>query len=259
MAVALVDETGDPGTGGAGRCWFCWVAFIVADEFVQQMQSARKFLNLAFPGEHWPTGDFTGDDLIGTLRFMLCMPGWHWLAVASNTTFSKPTTAREIHVPTLHRYYTMLVMLERLSWLGEALGERVMVFVEKPNDAGFSQTSLRSRHEEGLRGKWANYGFLPAANIFLTDAHPLFCCAHTLALTVGKAVNPHMRRCQTIPGEVFPEYLNIVRKRVWIGPWRNCQDLTSMGFTLLPYRFRHGLRAQLPFLQTWLQEFDLPY
>lgn len=264
LALAFVDETGDPGTGGAGRPWFCWVAFVVLNDYYSAMKSMRNFLAGALPQKagnpaHWSAADFTVDDLIGTLRYIRDMPGWYWVAVASNTPLSTAATAGKIHDPTEHRYYTMLVMLERLSWLGDAVGEPVLTWVEKPNDSGFTQSYLRVRHEAGLPGRWANYDFLPPGNIFLAAKanQPLLCFADTLACAAGKAVNPHERRSQTIPGEVFPEYLQLVWDRVWSGPWRGRRALTDTGFTILPYAFRPHLSAQLLFLPAWLQQLGL--
>ncbi|HXG36146.1 MAG TPA: hypothetical protein VNL15_04185 [Dehalococcoidia bacterium] len=265
MAIAVVDETGDPGTGGVGREWFAWVACVMPDAIIPALSEAREILAQALPGNsgqssNWRTASWKDDDLIGTLRYLNTIEGWHWVAVASNTIMSTPTTATWIDNPTEHRYYSMLIMLERLSWYGASTGQSVHVYIERPNDRGFNEVELRARHKRGLPPhKWADHNFLPPQNIKVLGMaeFDLLSIADTLACAVGKAINAHERRMVVFPGETFPEYINIVSDKVWTGPWSGGFNLTDRGFTLLPAARRVELRAKLPFLSRWLNEFNL--
>jgi hypothetical protein len=259
MAIAVVDETGDPGTGGRGTPWFCWVGVVVPDEHVAAMITARKQLAGVSP-RNWSDGRLAGDDLIGALTFMNTIPDWQWVAVLSDTRRTTRETSAYIHDPTKHRFYTMLIMLERLSWVGEAYNEKVSVFLERPNDTYFTERALRSRHEAGLPKSWANYEYLPPDNIHLVSPAkmPLLSCAHMVACAVGKAVNAHPVWRRVIPEVVFPEYLRLIESRVWLGPWRGAGlNLTDRGFTLLPARHRRQIRAEIPFLEEWLERLGL--
>lgn len=257
MLIASVDETGDPGTGGQGRPWFCWAAFVTPYESLRPLGSVRDWLASRLPGqsgrpEHWACD---GDNLLAVLRILARLPMWNWLAVISKTTMATASTAAYIHDPTEHRYFTLLWLLERLSWMGESKGEPVLAFVERTNARTFNQGDLRARYQRGLpKGRGANHDYLPPGNVLLTDAQhvPLLNFAHTIAFTVGKAVNPHMAW-----GNTFPEYLRVVLDRVWIGPvWRN-RSLNAYGFCLLPWSRYDELVQELPFLHDWLAQLGL--
>lgn len=258
MALALIDDTGDPGTAGAGRPWFSWVGLVVPENRIDVLKSLRDDVSGKLRGQGGapkPKGwdeAIHGDNLIGVLRALRHLEGWAWLAVASYTPMSSPETARHIHVPTDHRYYTLLFLLERLSWIGEAWDEVVTAFVEAPKDRNFIQSELRKRHENGLPHSKAKYQFLPSSRIFVaTEAtQPLLNVAHCVALGFGKAINPHERW-----GQPFPEYIEIVRENLWVGPTRDgASGLTDIGITILPYDQRFGLEGQLSFIRKWWVE-----
>ena len=258
MAVALVDETGDPGTGGRGTPWFSWVAVIIPDSALHAMTEARDQLSVV-SARNWSGARLGGDDLLGALTFMNTLEGWQWVAVVSDTTRTSTSTASLIHDATQYRFYTMLVMLERLSWVGEGWREQVHVFLERPNDTGFTEHRLRQRHQDGLPNKWANYETLPSENIHFASPveQPSLTYAHMVACAVGKAVNPHPIWTRILPGAVFPHYLELIGERVWRGPWRGEDNLTDRGFTLLPAPHRRQIRAQLGFIGDWLMRLGL--
>ncbi len=253
MVLALVDETGDPGTGGKGRPWFCWVAVVVPDDQLSAMRDAR---NLLRDECNWVHAKPAGDDLTGVLRLVNAAFDWQWVAVVSDTRSATRETAPYIHLPTQHRFYSMLILLERLSWLGEARKEQVTVMVERPNDKDFGQAELRLRHERGLPHSWAKRDYLRPDNIHLEAPKKLRLLgfAHAVAHAVGKAMNPHPMWSKVMPETIYPEYLQIIWDRVWVGPcsWDPPRNLTDRGFTLLPVAKRRQFRAQIPFLDEWL-------
>lgn len=256
MATAFVDDTGDTGTAGLGLPWFCWVALVVSDGSVSNFKAirddlAKKLRQQPVDPEHWDGAVASSDNLIAVLRVMNHTKGWAWVAVASYTPMSTPETARLIHVPTEHRYYTTLILLERLSWIAEAWGEEMKVVIDRPNDGDFTQSRLRTEHG-GLRGSRENLDSLPRHHIYLLTPveEPVLNCAHALAYAFGKAVNPHRRL-----GETFPEYVELVRDQLWVGPTKDGRTgLTDIGITLLPYDWRFVLHKQLPFLDKWWME-----
>jgi hypothetical protein len=258
LALALVDDTGDPGTGGAGRPWFCWIALVVRDELVDGLRELRSDASVHLRDQGGPPdsmqwdGTIQGDNLVGVLRRLRGMDDWVWVAVASYTPLSTPETARQIYVPTDQRYYTLLCLLERVSWIGETWGEGVTATVEAPNDRDFIQAELRRRHIGGLPHSRARYSFLPADGILVVtpEEEPLLNLAHCLALAFGKAVNPHGRW-----GETFPEYLEIVRDNLWVGPAKDgTNGLTGVGITVLPYDESYKVQEGLPFIRRWWVE-----
>ncbi len=260
--IAVIDDTGDPGTGGAGRPWFGYVSLAIPNSRIADAVAFRDRAATLMPGssgrpENWHSSDRYVDDFFGTLRLMAEELGdWSWHAVLSNTTMSTRSTARYIHDPAEHRHWVLLWLLERVSWLAEGRREKVVVFVESCGSA-ISEPDLRQRYQRGLpRGRGANYEYLDAGSIHIAQPIqvPLLNLADTLAYAVGKAVNPHSRRAET-----YPEYLRVVWPKVWAGPvWRN-RTLGAYGFVLLPDSRRSEHLEGLPFVEEWRESLGLRY
>jgi len=259
--IALIDDTGDPGTGGAGRPWFGYVSLAIpnahiADAFAFRDKAATLMAGSSGRPENWHAADRNLDDVFGTLHLMANeFGGWSWHAVLSNTTMSTRTTAEYIHDPSEHRYWVLLWLLERISWLAEGRNEKASVYVERCG--AINEPDLRDRYKRGLpRGRGANQKYLEPDSIHIAEPSKmhLLNLADAIAYAVGKAVNPHPRR-----GETFPEYLRVVWPRVWVGPvWGN-RSLGTNGFVLLPVGRRAEHLESLPFVTEWRESLGLKY
>lgn len=259
MVFAFVDDTGDPGTGGSGSPWLGYVSFVVpssglGDAYVFREKAAARMPETAGLPENWHA-EKNIDDFYGTLRLMANeLDGWCWHAVLSNTAMSTSETSRYIHRPAEHRYWVLLWLLERISWLAESRNEQAEVFVERSGDA-LDETELRRRYERGLpNGRGASYHFLDPRRIHISEPvhQPLLNLADTIAYAVGKAVNPHKQR-----NETFPEYLEMVWPNVWAGPISGRCNLLDYGFRMLPWNSNNEHRQSLPFVEKWLGALDL--
>ncbi len=74
MAIAFVDETGDPGTGGKGTPWFCWVAIVAIGTGALNLMDAPQRLPKA-DSKAWGKSKFSGDDLAGALQLVMRRSG----------------------------------------------------------------------------------------------------------------------------------------------------------------------------------------
>lgn len=235
-----IDESGDPGTRGAGTRWLLFGAVVLRDNDVEQVSSVLDTVSgLVSDGKRLHFSDMKSHiSKKGAYKYLSYMD-WTGIVVASDTTMAR--NDKGLGEPTKAFNYPLRYLLMRISWLAKLRGEVPDIYFDdrhyRFNLPAFKDYMARFRGDGAF--EW-DYLDMDRFSLAKSDTQPPICLADGLAHAAFNALQPDRH------GNHEMSYLDFWKARLWRRPGA----ITRNGFAMLPLSEAATFKAEYPWLES---------